>query len=366
MLYLYPRLDGRILGHRLARLQIRITSTYNPHQKTVRPAPSPLLRVFDHASCSDIVEGLVANFEAISNPQSSYNPYHPALKPLYTHFVTILCDVCFPFTHSPQELQYIAAARWPGFVKPVIDDQRQKSEKAVDDEDVDMEDDSEHTLPKEIMPPTEDVRMRLNKLFNSSLSMALESLLPRLTNAADWARANEPPDDLLSFPRTYTLEQARGSSSSAKASQSSGDKEEGIRTLPRLSKFILLAAFLASTNPPKSDLRMFGRGLDEKKRKRRVMKKSAGKGGVAKVSSTPLLYPLREEETAIFFFGFIQLFYSHLGTFVRSLNAFSDPHRLLWTGWSPFSAHCSRRTTSCPIGPARKYLQYPESTRIWR
>jgi len=216
-------------------------------------------------------------------------------------------------------LQYIAAARWPGFVKPVIDDHRQKNEKASDGEDVDMEDDSEHISSGKIMPPTEDVRMRLNKLFNASLSTALESLLPRLTNAADWARANEPPDELLSFPRTYTLEQAKGSSSSAKASQSSGDKEEGIRTLPRLSKFILLAAFLASTNPPKSDLRMFGRGLDEKKRKRRVMTKSAGKGGIAKVGSRSLFF-LRGRETAIFLY----LSYSF-----RSLNAFSDPHHLL-------------------------------------
>jgi len=182
-----------------------------------------------------------------------------------------------------------------------------------------MEDDSEHISSGKIMPPTEDVRMRLNKLFNASLSTALESLLPRLTNAADWARANEPPDELLSFPRTYTLEQAKGSSSSAKASQSSGDKEEGIRTLPRLSKFILLAAFLASTNPPKSDLRMFGRGLDEKKRKRRVMTKSAGKGGIAKVGSRSLFF-LRGRETAIFLY----LSYSF-----RSLNAFSDPHHLL-------------------------------------
>ena len=171
-----------------------------------------------------------------------------------------------------------------------------------------MEDASEHMLTVEIMPPTEDVRMRLNKLFNSSLSTALESLLPRLTNAADWARANEPPDDMLSLPRTYTLEQARGSSSSAKASQSSSDKEEGIRTLSWLSKFILLAAFLASTNPPKSDLRMFGRGLDEKKRKRRVTTKSAGKGGVAKVGSRPLLFLLRERETVIFLLAFVSRF----------------------------------------------------------
>jgi len=165
-----------------------------------------------------------------------------------------------------------------------------RQDRASDGEDVDMEDGFEQSSSGEIMPPTEDVRMRLTKLFNSSLSTALESLLPRLTNAADWARANEPPERLLSFPRTYTLEQARGPSEEANATQppqpkSPDEKEKGIRSLPRLSKFILLASFLASANPPKSDLRMFGRGLDEKKRKRRVMTKSPGKGGVAKVSS---------------------------------------------------------------------------------
>jgi len=39
----------------------------------------------------------------------------------------------------------------------------------------------------------------------------------------------------------------------------------GMLALPRTSQFILVAA-LASTNPAKSDLWMFGRGLDEKKR----------------------------------------------------------------------------------------------------
>jgi origin recognition complex subunit 5 len=49
----------------------------------------------------------------------------------------------------------------------------------------------------------------------------------------------------------------------------SDKKEAGITSLPQLSKFILIASFLASTNPPECDLRIFGRGLDEKKKRNR-------------------------------------------------------------------------------------------------
>jgi len=57
-----------------------------------------------------------------------------------------------------------------------------------------------------------------------------------------------------------------------------------------MSKFILVAAFLASTNPAKTDLRMFGRGLDERKKKRRKgggPRKGSGKNTVAKVGINP-------------------------------------------------------------------------------
>jgi origin recognition complex subunit 5 len=66
--------------------------------------------------------------------------------------------------------------------------------------------------------------------------------------------------------------------------KSKGDEQGGMELLPRMSKFTLVAAFLASTNPAKSDIRMFGRGLDEKKRKRKVKNSKAAKGGPAKVS----------------------------------------------------------------------------------
>lgn len=207
-----------------------------------------------------------ASFCENSPPSTPFNnPYQSSLTSLYTHFITTLCDVCYPFTHNPQELQYIAAARWPGFCKPLLDQYKASG-------DIDME--SGEAFP----PPTDDVRMRLTKTFNPTLTAALEALLPRLTNAADWALANAPPDDLLMLPRTQGVQPT--------GTQSGVPQGTALAALPRMGKFILVAAFLASTNPAKSDVRMFGRGLDERKRKRRATR-ATGKtrgGGPSKVA----------------------------------------------------------------------------------
>lgn len=205
---------------------------------------------------------------------SGPGPYHPSLKALYSHFISVLCDVCFPFIHDPQELEYIAAARWPGFVQPVLDEHERKttSQRHPNSEDEMDQDDSEPAM----RPPTEDVRMRLSRMFNSSLSTAMEELHPRLTTASNWVFDNQPEPNLLSKPP--------GEAMKRKTLGSRPDKDDGMKSLPRMSKFILVAAFLASTNPTKSDLRMFGRGLDEKKRKRRATKATGkAKSGPAKV-----------------------------------------------------------------------------------
>ncbi|EDR09875.1 uncharacterized protein LACBIDRAFT_318149 [Laccaria bicolor S238N-H82] len=164
----------------------------------------------------------------------------------------------------PTKEAYIAAARWPGFVKPVLDANKR-------DMDMDADSDSQESF----QTPSEETRMHLSRLFNPSLSLALDALHPRLQNATDWAKANEPPPNLLDNPPTTT-----------KTAVPSDEKDADIIFLPRLSKFILLASFLASTNPPKSDLRIFGRGLDErKKRKRRASgKPTKTKGEVTKVA----------------------------------------------------------------------------------
>jgi origin recognition complex subunit 5 len=119
--------------------------------------------------------------------------------------------------------------------------------------------------------PSEHTRMRLNRLFSSSLTNALETLHPRLSNATDWALSNQPEPNLLSKPFAHT--QQRQPPLSTTFSLVTGT---GINALPRISKFILVASFIASTNPSKSDMRMFGRGLDEKKRKRRIRRVGGG------------------------------------------------------------------------------------------
>jgi len=183
---------------------------------------------------------------------------------------------------------YISAARWPGFVQPLLDERQRKRDNGLLD---DEEDD-------EITPPSEETRMRLTRLFTPSFTAAMETLYPRLTNAADWAKKNIPEYDVLAKPPGYILK-TRSDSPNITGMQHYHIEEDntGTLALPRMSQFILVAAFLASTNPAKSDLRMFGRGLDEKKRKRRgvVRKKGGGKGGPAKIPQRllgPTPFPL--------------------------------------------------------------------------
>ncbi|TFK29790.1 hypothetical protein FA15DRAFT_751948 [Coprinopsis marcescibilis] len=213
---------------------------------------------------------LISQFPGLSEETSeSTNLYHPSLQNLYSHFVTILCDICHLFTRDPQELQYIAAARWPGFVKLVADANRRKLNTG-DEGGMDVDEDVDH-----VQPPSEEDRLRLIRLISGSFPAAFESLYPRLMNADDWAKANQPPS-LAS--RTLDLR----ATTNTVEDQSSAHLLE---YLPKISKYILVASYLASTNPAKSDLRMFGRGLDEKKRKRRAMKASRKtKGGVAKIA----------------------------------------------------------------------------------
>lgn len=232
------------------------------------------------------MQGLTKQFEQESlvvSSTDSDNPYHPALLPLYKHFSTILYSICSPFTHDPHELAYISAARWPGFVQPVLDEHKHKMKLWRDKLEADPETQMNSDENEEVLkPPTEDVRMRLMRLFTPSMTVALESLYPRLTNASAWARANVPEPSLLTLPLSQSSpSKARPSPmmTQTKTVAGSGD------VLPRMSKFILIAAFLASTNPAKSDLRMFGRGLDERKKKRKGggPRKGSGKNNISKV-----------------------------------------------------------------------------------
>ncbi|KAJ7770261.1 hypothetical protein DFH07DRAFT_1058068 [Mycena maculata] len=119
---------------------------------------------------------------------------------------------------DPNELQYIAVARWPGFIQPILDAHKH--------------------------PPDEDVNM----------------------DGESGLELRPPPEDPLADGGEVQVDDGRISYS------------------PRMAKFILITAYLASTNPHNKDGGMFGRAKDEKKRKRRTYSASA-KTGTAKAST---------------------------------------------------------------------------------
>ena len=157
-------------------------------------------------------------------------------------------------------------AQWPAFVDPVLEDWRQQDSGPY-------------------VAPTEDGRMRLIRLFTPSLTMAVENLYPRTISLKEWRKVNAPP---LGF----RLSQTMGRSLPQQKHGALGPEQ--IDTLPmlsRLSKFILIASFLASTNPAKTDVRMFARGPDERARyrKRGGGARKPRAGTVAKVMSDQIL-----------------------------------------------------------------------------
>lgn len=198
----------------------------------------------------------------------SSGTYHPELKQLYVHFLDTLYSVCSPFTTDPDDLAYIAAARWPGFVKPIIDSRRQLIE------DGHSEDEIGWNVPGE-------ARLQLTAAFTQSFTEALNELYPRRSSALEWARSNIPPEDILSRQQPRSRSKAAPSTNTAIDPQAS----RLLESLPRMAKFILVAAFIASTNPAKSDLKMFGRGPDERKKRRRKggMVRKTGRSGAVKV-----------------------------------------------------------------------------------
>ncbi|KAI0674235.1 origin recognition complex subunit 5 C-terminus-domain-containing protein [Trametes maxima] len=243
----------------------------------LRASPEPYYIDVPYLSKQATLDVLESSFPQGLPPTSSSSAadpdaYHPILKRLYAHFLATIYSTCGPFTHDPAELAYIAAACWPGFVQPVLDAQRrQLHDTHVADTDVDADADAdEHPdtepLGDALTPPSEDVRLRLIRLFTPSLTAALEALYPRLTPAAYWARTHVPPPNLLAL---HPAQAPQALSAHTAALVGQADARGGLEALPRMAKFVLVAAFLASTNPARSDLRMFGRGPDERAKRRR-------------------------------------------------------------------------------------------------
>ncbi|KAG6330903.1 hypothetical protein ID866_8184 [Astraeus odoratus] len=264
----------------LARVRVSVVLLSSVRWQDLQPpvgaSPDPYFLDVESLARQDIIQRLVFAFrntlEQISLSDVPDMTYHPSLLPLYEKYAEVLCSTIFLYVNDPVELQYIAAARWPGFVKPVVwqQENREGGDQVPD-----------------IQLPNMDGRLRLFNYFSPSFTQALEALYPRLTNAADWATQNDYEPGLGDM-------RPEGGDTSMKIRMPPTVK---VDDLPRMSKFILVAAFLASTNPAKSDLRIFGRGAVDRKKKRRKAGIST-KGGSNKTSAVtqrllgPAVFPL--------------------------------------------------------------------------
>ncbi|EIN04783.1 hypothetical protein PUNSTDRAFT_128273 [Punctularia strigosozonata HHB-11173 SS5] len=280
----------------LAQIDVTVIFISENHWQDLKPslgvAPDPFYVSIEQLGKQAVLQRLTSTFTSVSSAFASSNSsateplpahaYHPALAPLYAHFVSTLYSVCAPFTQHPDELTYISAARWPGFVQPILDAHAEQN--------------------IELSAPSEDVRMRLTRLFTPSLTAALEALYPRTTDALAWAILNAPDPDLLARPHEPgSLTKSRPGSPSKRARDAPDDRVDvvsaSLRALPRMSRFLLVASFLASTNPAKTDMRMFGRVSEGKGRKRKGggTRKPRATAGTAKIPQRllgPTPFPL--------------------------------------------------------------------------
>ena len=226
---LYSSLNppGERSNPRWVRPSIRFTYRYILLLKKVRTILVSCFYMATRILVTDTRRILVSRFPTDGDVSAAPHAYHPALAQLYAQYIDALCSICAPSTRDPHELSYVAAAQWPSFVAPVLEAQKDANQ---------------------FHPVSEDVRLRLLRVFLPSFTAALEALHPRRMHARAWSQT----PDITDSPE--------------------GDEksiEMATRTLSTLQKYILLAAFLASSNPPRTDMRMFARSRETRSKRRR-------------------------------------------------------------------------------------------------
>lgn len=183
--------------------------------------------------------------------------------PLYPRFLDLLLATVGNLapTSPPTDIDYVAGALWPLYTASLP----AHAEMTLLGKD--------YPDPAHPPPPLEiDIKLltSLKHQLSFALAAATESVLPRQVGRTEFTRALAP-FNADGTPRPTTA-----------------------RTIPQLppldlplgAKFLLVAAYCASYNPAKTDLRLFGRGTGPDGRRRRggaVRRAGYGKARVGKV-----------------------------------------------------------------------------------
>jgi len=252
---------------------------------SLRPAlgasPNPFLCTVPALTSAQITNYLLSKFPA-HHLKYPIHPNNPRLKPLYEQFIQALYAACSPTTNDPAQLAYVASACWPGFVTPLLNDWRAIESSQLDDNgDVTLDTNDDERFP---VPNAEDT-LRLLHTFKPTFLPALNALLPRLTTAQAWSDANIPPPSVrLSQPLTLSLPSITSSNFASTAEQ----VETRLRGFTTRTRILLLASYVASFNPARTDASMFERtseGVAKRaKRKRKATALASPKKTPAKSS----------------------------------------------------------------------------------
>ncbi|KAJ1301563.1 hypothetical protein OPQ81_008811 [Rhizoctonia solani] len=273
-------------------------------RETARACPDPYLIKVPALSREDAVLYLSSHFPpslvikqgTIKAPGlPPLTAAHDDLIPLRPHFISAVYDICSPHSRDPAEIAYVVQATWPAFVTPILADWNtiRISQIPENDMDVDVDDSGagETQGPEDLLSqwrrtassseyplPTEGTRLRLIRHFSPSILAAFHELLPRRTSARAWATSHIPPP---SFRASQWSTYPQASVDTERTEVSNSDL---ITYGSSHTRMLILACYLASYNPSKSDMRIFGRDSSGiPKRKNRGYAKGKGKTATAKI-----------------------------------------------------------------------------------
>lgn len=251
---------------------------------TLRPAlgasPNPFLCTVPALTSSQVINYLLSKFPT-RRLKYPIDPYNPRLVPLYEQFINALYAACSPTTNDSAQLAYVASACWPGFVTPLLNDWRAiESSQSDDSGDMTVDTDDDERFP---IPNAEDT-LRLLHTFKPAFLPALNALLPRLSTAQAWSDANMPPPSVrLSQPLTLSLPSTVSSNFASTAEQA----EARLRGFTTRTRILLLASYLASFNPARTDARLFERTTEGVAKRARRKKRAATNASPKKTPVKP-------------------------------------------------------------------------------
>lgn len=238
-------------------------------------SPTPFLCTIPPLTVTQITNSLISIFPT-KRSKRTIHPYNPRLRPLYEQFIQALYAACSPTTNDPAQLAYVASARWPGFVAPLLNDWRaiESAQLEVDDgTPLDTDDfDVDERFP---IPSTADT-LRLLHTFKPTFIPALNTLLPRLTTAQAWSEINTPPENVrLSQPLTLSLP-ALSTSSGTNLAGPSEQADARLKGTTTRTRILLLASYVASFNPARTDAKLFERTAEGVATRARRKRRTAG------------------------------------------------------------------------------------------